>query len=493
MAGLADLLYLGQPDPARQLAMALAGRQQPQPGPGPAGPAPAGPGPVDPNAPAPNAQPVNAADPNAPAPNPAPGAPPPPGSPPQPQALTSTPDMSASYQTLANPPNIMSLYMQMDARNRASDQINRGLALIAANHSAPSMRQAIMESVGGGQDAGSTVGNLMNIYQMQQGMAANQQLLGQAPDIAAKLGLPLAVVQSRIMAGKGDELVQAMEPTPKTRDIQAEHDMFIKNGGSEDDWQKTYLPLIITGGIPGATPDTRTRIRALTQWNSDPANQGKPTPPYLTDDTKWKLYTTDLGDAKTQFSGLNDSLGRFIDQMGDVSNDKGLDGLAGHPISGGLAAMAPTSDAYQLSRKMQGLAGTAKDMASRGGPKGLSQNLKTLGSNPDDFTDLGITDYRGDVIAPRMRQALAAQANAYGASGQINIMPGYLKPYLDQQYQPGGENDPGGGFKPFTPSKDLKQPNASTLNAFRNDVEHRGPKAALANLEAQGFDTSSLK
>jgi len=157
VAGIADLLFAlsGKPDPARQLAAMLSGQQPPQ------GPAPAPPGPVDPNAPAPAAQPVSAGQ--NPAPNPAPGAAPPPNAPPVPTALQSTPDMSASYSALANPPNVnlMSLYLQMDARNRASQQINRGLALIAANHSAPSMRESIMQSVSGGADAGATANNLM--------------------------------------------------------------------------------------------------------------------------------------------------------------------------------------------------------------------------------------------------------------------------------------------------------------------------------------------
>jgi hypothetical protein len=168
MPGPADLLYMlsGQPDPARQLAALLSGQQPPGQQP-----------PQNPNAPAPNAQPVSA-DPNAPAPkNPAPGDPAPPNSPPQPQAFQSTPDMSQAYSQLANPPNIMSLYLQMDARNRAEEHINHGLGLIAAHFSSPAMANTIMQSVGGGPDAGQQVGNLMNIYQMQQGMAANQQLL----------------------------------------------------------------------------------------------------------------------------------------------------------------------------------------------------------------------------------------------------------------------------------------------------------------------------
>ena len=86
---------------------------------------------------------------------------------------------------------------------------------------------------------------------------------------------------------------------------------------------------------------------------------------------------------------------------------------------------------------MTGLQNEAKDMASRGGPKGVNQNLKTLGSSPEDFTNASLTNYRDSVIAPRMRQALTAQANANGAAGQANSMPGYLKHYVDPMYQSG--------------------------------------------------------
>src|SRR5580698_282007 len=295
MAGFADLFYLGRPDPARQLAAMLSGQQQP--GPPPAGAAPP---PADPNAPAPGAQPVAAA-----APAGAPGATqnPAPGdaaqhAPTVPNVLKSTPDMSQSYQQLANPPNLMSLYLQMQQKQSAEDGINRGLALITANHSPPSMREAIMQSMTGGQsDTGQTVNNLLGLYQGQQQMAATQNLRGQAPAIAAKLNLPESVVRDLIIQGKGPDLVGKMEPTDQQRNIAAEHDAFIKSGGSEEDWKNNYLPMIITGGIPGATGDMRSMAIARTQWNADQANQGRPMPSYLTDATKWSLYSKDLMDA----------------------------------------------------------------------------------------------------------------------------------------------------------------------------------------------------
>ena len=139
-------------------------------------------------------------------------------------------------------------------------------------------------------------------------------------------------------------------------------------------------------------------------------------------------------------------------------------------------------------------------MASRGGPKGVGQNLKNLGSNPDEFTTLGTTDYRGDVIAPRMRQALTAQANARGAAGLASASdtPGYLQHYMDQMYKPGGELDIGGAPKAGTPDtgpdgKPLKQPDAAALRDFYTALEHRGPKFALDGLHSAGYDTSALR
>jgi hypothetical protein len=480
--GIADLFYLGQPDPARQLAQALQGQQQPPPAAAPQGAAP-------PGTPTGGA----AADPNA-APNPNPGAP----SPGQPQALQSPPAMAQSYQALANPPNLMSLYLQLDQRDRAENQINHGLALIAANHSSPSMARNIMDSVNGGNDAGSTVNNLMGLYQGQQQMQANQQLMAQAPDIAAKLGLPEAVVRAQILAGNGKDLVAKMEPTDQQRNITAEHDAFIKSGGSEDDWKNNYLPMIITGGIPGATTDMKSMALARTQWNADPANQGRPMPGYLTDPTKWGIYSKDLGDAKTSFNGMKDGLGKFINDLSDASNNPALDEITGGVAARGkgfIQGLQSGSAAYGLHTDLEGLAGTAKALAARGGPKGVGQNLAVLGANPDDFTNYGIGDFRNKVIAPKIQLALTAQANAYGAAGRLNEMPGYLKPYLDQMYQPGGDLDPGGGYKPFTPSKDpnLKQPDAAALAAFKGNMEHYGPHEAIQHLKEMGYDTSSLE
>ena len=280
MPGLADLLYLGAPDPRRQLAELLAGRQQAQaapPGPAPAPPAPV-PAPADANVAAPAAQPVSA---EAPAPAPvAPGAAPPPGSPPQPQALQSTPDMSASYQQLANPPNIMSLYLQMDQRNRASDQINRGLALIAANHSSPSMANAIMQSVSGGQgDAGQDVGNIMKLYQTQQMMGQQQQMLQDIPGLAQRTGYPESVVRSLIMSGQIDQLTSAMRAPEAIRSYEWAQRIFKEQhpDATQDEIEEGAQGILLqTGG--GGDSATRSWRQAKVLWDRNPETKGTPYP-----------------------------------------------------------------------------------------------------------------------------------------------------------------------------------------------------------------------
>ena len=267
MAGLANLLYLGQPDPAQQLAALLSG-QQPQGAP-PQGPAPPSGG---------TPTPAGGA---AAAPNPSPGAPPPPNSPPQPQAFQSTPDMAQSYQTLSNPPNIMNLMLQMQQREQAMQGFNHGLALIAANHAGnPQSARAIMDSVGGGSDAGGTVNNLMSLYGAQNQMAAQQQLLAQAPAIAAKLGMDEATVRAEIMAGRGPELIKGLEPTEMARNYNWARDTYAKNhpGASPDDIEQGAQGILMGMGGGGGDSATRSWRAAKIQWDQNPATKGTPYP-----------------------------------------------------------------------------------------------------------------------------------------------------------------------------------------------------------------------
>ena len=278
MPGIANLLFplLGSPDPSRQLAAALAGQQQPgaQPPPGaappgvtpppPGGTAAAGPG-----------------DGSAPAPPPAtPGAPPPPGSAPQPTVLQSSPDMSASYQQLAQP-NLMNLYLQLQQRDQAMQGFNSGLALIAANHSPPSMRQAIMQSANAGAgDAGTTVNNLMSLYGAQNQMGAQQQLLAHADEYDQKLGLPPGTARAEIMAGRGPDLIKSLEPTTEIRNYQQARALAQQQNpnATPAEIEEAAQAILMGGGGGGGDSATRSWRSAKIQWDANPSTKGTPYP-----------------------------------------------------------------------------------------------------------------------------------------------------------------------------------------------------------------------
>jgi hypothetical protein len=465
MAGLADLLYLGQPDPSRQLAAMLAGRQQP--GAPPPGPAPAGPGPAGPAGPAP-AGPGPAAGPgDGSAPNPAPGAPPPPGSPPQPQALQSSPDMSQAYSQLANPPNIMSLYMQMQQRQSASDQINRGLALITANHSAPSMREAIMQSLtGGGQDAGSTVSNLMSLYQGQQQMGAQQQLLQQAPDIATKLGMPEGIVRAQILAGKGDELVKSMEPTDTMRNYQQARGMLQQAGVPADQIDTYTRPMLLGAGSNPAMSEYIQRI-AEAQHTGTMAQH----PELAGGFYSWQksveaqqAQTLDkqkqINDAQGQFGAINGVLttmqgttedlqkklaGGQLDKLFQlpqgVYKEAATNGVASALNSavnwfGGKNIALSDDDKNNLKNILE-LSETPMQSLTATSPRHLAPQLGTIGTALAPISDLGRgKDGWGKKLDDLHDQILNTSADLYGGSGQTP--PDNLKLRMNPIYAAGG-------------------------------------------------------
>jgi hypothetical protein len=500
MAGFANLFYLGQPDPAQQLARMLSG-QQPQgaPPPGPVPPA---------NAPAPNAQPVNA-DPNAPAPNPAPGQPAPPGSPPQPQALQSTPDMAAAYQTLANPPNIMSLYVQMAQRDQAMQGINQALAQIAANHSPPSMRQAIMQGAQGGGDAGQMVGNLMSLYQGQQQMAAQQQLMAQAPDIAAKLGLPVAVVQARIAAGGGADLVKSMEPTEQMRSLQQARALYkSSHPDATQDEVEAAVPMGLFVGAQGGDALTSSwlKARALVppaQWADHPE---------LKDPLTYSLYTQDqtkrqsnVDAAAGQFGQYNGGLMDVRGKVAAIQSNPELDHVLQNPLL--LSAVKAAKE------------GTLTSAISAGAQAALASATPEQKQLVNDILDLSDPDYikalqgkssaaqQGDVLpvttaltslgrlgtAPKQYKGMLtsaleavdnARANAYGASGQLDQIPDDdMRKRVSGAYLPGGASFVGQG-KPMPPDE----------IAAAKDAMQQKPKATVIDLyRRHGFNTKPIE
>src|SRR5580704_160968 len=95
----------------------------------------------------------------------APGGPPAPGGPaPPPLGQQGLPPTAATQ----SPPDLASLYLQMEQRNRSANEIDHGLNMMAASMSTPSMANAIMGSQRQGQDPGAQLGNLLMLQNMQR-------------------------------------------------------------------------------------------------------------------------------------------------------------------------------------------------------------------------------------------------------------------------------------------------------------------------------------
>jgi len=495
MPGPADLLYLfsGQPNPSRQLAMALAGQQQPQ---------------QTPNVAAPNAQPVSA-DPSA-APNPAPGAPPPPNAPPQPTALQSTPDMSASYQQLANPPNLMSLYMQMYQRDRASDQINRGFALIAANHSSPAMAQQIMQSVTGGPDAGQQMNNLASIYNFGYEQQQRQAFEHSLPDLAAKTGLSVDAL--RAMGPQGvATLIERQQastlPTEQMRTLTQARELYKKNHPNATDEEiEAAVPTGLFVGAQGGDALTQSWLKARAQV--PPAEW--PDHPELKDALTYSLYTQDQKKRQDNVDASAAGFGQYHGGLMDVRGK--VDAIQKDPELNNVLQSPALIAAVKAQRE-----GTFKgDLAGW-----LAQNhykpeqMKLV----NDILDLSDPDYlkalqgkasastQGDVLpitqalsalgrlgtAPKQYKSMLtgaldavdnADANAYGASGQLDLIDDDNKRQkVSPAYLPGGASFVGRG-KPMPPDE---------VAAAREAMKEK-PKATVIDLyRRHGYNTKPIE
>ena len=184
--------------------------------------------------------------------------------------------------------------------------------------------------------------------------------------------------------------------------------------------------------------------------------------------TKWKLYKPGPGRREDSVQWRERSLGSFIDDLGELVRQSQLDeitGSTGHRQ--GVAGGFPRKSTTYNCTPDEGLAGTAKDMASRGGPRASAK--LALGATPDDFTNS--RHHR----LPRRCHRAAHAAGAHRAGqrlrrgGQANDMPGYLQPYLDLMYKPGGDLDLG-GFKAPRPTRT----SSSQRCDAQRDSERRG-------------------
>ena len=451
--------------------------------------------------------------------------------------------MSASYQQLAQP-NLMNLYLQLQQRDQAMQGFNSGLALIAANHSPPSMRNAIMQSLtGGGGDAGTTVNNLMSLYNAQTQMGATQQLLAHADEYDAKLNLPPGTSRAEILAGRGPDLVSKIAseqaPTDMAKNYAWAHTTYANAhpGASPEEIEEGAQGLLLgMGGMGGGDAATRSWRAAKIQWDQNPSTKGTPYPwgagadDNPTSFASWQgaqkveetKQTEDqqeaAGKLPTYVQNLNGARKKLTDILGVTGTDD-----QGHPI------IDPAREALLKSvignpyaqSYVNGEPGVGREWTAWW--SGLSPDQKQVLNDIKEATDPntligGIgkrAPKRGAADVNDITSGLSgmhdvtknyshwaqgvlgtvgsidtATGNAYGASGQVDQAPENVKDLIDPTYLYGGKLYPKGQHPLPIPPDQLASAQQQIKNAD-NPEDMR--QKLITHFRARNFDPTPLK
>jgi hypothetical protein len=425
------------------------------------------------------------------------------------QAYQSTPDMNQ-------------LYMRFAQQENADEGFNRGLGLLAASTYPGRHPEMIMNAMTGNTaDPGALFGNIMKIQGWQQQQKQYQAFIDSAPDLAQRTGLtPNEVIahgpdtiNTALALGIGPEALRtrnafkqqfitehANDPDP------ANPGQKLGQGGAATLFdQQNPMSLTLAGAAGGGADPQRVQMQAdLADWQRN--NQGK-TPPFndVNSWQNWKMrtgqQTDDRRKAMQNFGDLDAGLTSYTNNLGNVAANPDLTNLVGSKVNEGKQYLptgvpAAYGSLYPLHTQIKGLQDQANVLTSKAGP-GTQTSLLGLNQDAANLTKYGLPEdnYTGDVISPIMKQALTAQANNYGASGQTDQMPGYLKPYLSDVYKQGGELYVSSGVKRSAPAAKpgAKPMGAKDMSDFQDYVEHYGPQRAIQQFKNEGFDTSSLE
>jgi hypothetical protein len=415
-----ELLNLMYGNPYNQMAAAM--NPQPAPNPNPnAPPPPQGAPPGGPKPPMPPGAPNSLA--GGPPPQGAPNAPPPP--PPGQQGLPPT----AATQS---PPDLASLYLQMEQRNRSANEIDHGLDMMAAAFSTPSMANAIMNSSRGqGQDPGAQLTNLIALQNMQRLNAARPAMIaglsgGGAPGAG---GLSSPGMDPNMLAGMTNEQLQALAAD------QAKNRLGAQNKLLEDVNQGRYeavaaLPKLtdsmtqMDNGINIIKNTQEGDTTALANIMANKSKKQAVAGMLSTDDSKEGWWGTWLGQHQQDWANLTPAEQAVAMQM--------------KQLGGQIYGEAFTSLGGQSRRSTQEVAGIKS---------GLSQinDLTQPLVSPD-----GQSGYLPSL--QRLQDKIhKGMANAYGAAGNLDAIPENLRfdasgqPLVDPTFRPGGQFAGAGG------------------------------------------------
>jgi hypothetical protein len=180
-----------------------------------------------------------------------------------------------------SPQDLTQLYMQLEARNRSANEIDRGLTTMAASLSTPSMAAALMGNMPQERDAGAQLGNMMKMQQMQYQQAALAQLRSPQfiSEMSSRTGMSPEMVLAGVNSGKAGDMITA------------------------------------ASGLSGP-PNIQDMTRAKVAWQQQ--NPGQTPPDYFNSPDKWAVHTQTEGDRAKEIASTQnnfDSATKAYDQQ----------------------------------------------------------------------------------------------------------------------------------------------------------------------------------
>ena len=318
-----------------------------------------------------------------------------------------------------SPPDLASLYLQLENRNRSANEIDHGLAMMASSFAAPGTQGQIMHSADNmNQDPGAQLSNLISLQNLQR-QAANRPNI-----IAALTGGAVDPNMAAAYGGMSNEQLQAALQDKMKAQIGLQTDA-AKTKQTELNEAQHQAPLMNT---------------QLTQMDS------------ITNQIK----TATNADGTPVLQGILSSPAKRIAaerMMEPTPTDPGLI----NSIEGQIAAAAFTPQEQAALNQMKMLHAQVYGEAFQStGSRRTGQEVKNLqaGLTPIENFNQSYSDYMNQ-FNQFHNQLYKSIGNNLGSAGRLDDIPANMrwdttdpnnpKPMVDSAYLPGGNMYSGGG------------------------------------------------
>ena len=429
------------------------------------------------------------------------------------------------------------LLMDLQRRNEASQGLNQSIGLGFAAFAQPRDRQMVSQVFNVDQpDPTKIINTQMNASSLQQGQdrtnALGQQIMDPTagPAMANRLNISWDELKARYRAdpqGVGNMVQSFATPTDQMRNLQqitAWQNQMKAKGASPADLNLLTPALVASVGpdfAQKAIGDAITyrsthggkdapwvgpggvNVQAYNQWSKD---QGAISDAQTTaaGNLSSSLQTTDT--LRQKLMGLQNNPG--LQKILAAPNDSPLKQAAWNAINDPdpnwqknivQAVLVNDPQALQAISELKEINGQEYTSAIHSLlGHGLRPSQTEVGAVREGFGQTkninlfgNIQDYNAQAIAPLLTRLDEAQAEGYGASGQIQNAPERLRPFIDKTYLTGGRMHLDDGAAPQAWESQIHKQMPGDLAAAAQAKIAKEPRNAFAirdGLRRQGYD-----